>query len=157
MCQTQTTCNRVKLPDSFSFASRERGIALVMALAILLILTILGVAAMSTTSLQEKMSGNVQEQTKAFQAAESGLTKINTTAGALVLAGAGPPPHNDFTFGNTTANVIVNYKQSVPPKRGSGYSATNFSAANFDQQSTGQTVTGAKAVIHGGVAQIVPK
>lgn len=147
--------NRVKLSGSFGPVSRQRGMALVMALAILLILTILGVAAMSTTNLQEKMAGNVQEQTRAFEAAESGLSRILTTSGALVLT---QPTRNDFTFvGNTKATVIVNYEQSVAPKRGSGYSSTSFSEANFDQQSTGTTVTGASSVIHRGVAQIVPK
>ena len=125
-----------------------------MALVILLILTILGVAAMSNTSLQEKMAGNVQEQTRAFEAAESGLSKILTTSGALVLTGQ---TTNDFSFGNTNAQVIVNYVQSVSPKRGSGYSSTSFSEANFDQQSTGTTVTGASSAIHRGVAQIIPK
>ena len=39
----------------------QRGIALVMALVMLMILTILGLTAMSTSSLEEKMSGNIQE------------------------------------------------------------------------------------------------
>ncbi len=146
--------DRIKLPGSFGPVSPQRGMALVMALAILLILTILGVAAMSTTNLQEKMAGNVQEQTRAFEAAESGLSKILTTSGALVLTGQ---TTNEFPFGNTKAVVVVNYKQSVAPKRGSGYSSTSFSEANFDQQSTGTTLTGASSVIHRGVAQIVPK
>jgi len=139
------------LPASMS---RERGMVLVMALVILLILTILGVTAMSTSGLQEKMAGNAQEQTQAFQAAESGLNKVATATGALDLATA---TTNSFSFGNTTANVVVSYIQSVPPKRGSGYSSTSFDAANFDQQSTGKTITGANVVLHRGVAQIVPK
>lgn len=52
---------------------RARGMALVAALIFLLVLTILGVASMSGAHLQEKMAANLQEQTIAFQAAETGL------------------------------------------------------------------------------------
>lgn len=51
----------------------SRGMALVAALIFLLVLTILGVASMSGAHLQEKMAGNLQEQTIAFQSAETGL------------------------------------------------------------------------------------
>jgi type IV pilus assembly protein PilX len=146
--------DKLGLPSLPIGASRERGVVLVMALVILLILTILGVTAMSTSSLQEKMAGNTQEQTKAFQAAESGISKIASTSGTLDLT---TKTTNNFSFGNTTAKVDVSYMQSVPPKRGSGYSSTSFDAANFDQQSAGKTVTAANVVLHRGVAQIVPK
>lgn len=56
-----------------SFQLRERGVALVMALVFLLLLTILGLTAMSTTSLQEKMAGNAKDRDQAFQAAETAL------------------------------------------------------------------------------------
>lgn len=139
---------------ALSAAPHQRGMALVMALVILVILTILGITAMSTSSLQEKMAGNVQEQTRAFQAAESGLNTALNTPGALVLTGQ---TSFDFTYGNTSSKVITNFRQSVPPKRGSGYSSSSFSEANFDQESTGRAASGATSVIHRGVAQIVPK
>ena len=53
--------------------SRQRGAALITALSILLVLTILGVATISTTVLQERMSGNALDYDVAFEAAESGL------------------------------------------------------------------------------------
>ncbi len=52
---------------------RQQGVALIMAMVFLMILTIIGVTVMSTTSLQEKMAGNVQDKHSAFQAAESAL------------------------------------------------------------------------------------
>lgn len=51
----------------------QRGAALIVALVFLLLLTLLGVTAMGTTSLEEKMSGNLKDKTLAFQAAETGL------------------------------------------------------------------------------------
>lgn len=52
---------------------RQTGTALVMSLVFLLILTILGVGALNTTVLQEKMAGNSKEKNTAFQSAESAL------------------------------------------------------------------------------------
>ncbi len=51
----------------------QRGIALVMALVFLLLLTIIGIAALGTTSLEEKMAHNAKDRNLAFQAAESAL------------------------------------------------------------------------------------
>jgi type IV pilus assembly protein PilX len=52
---------------------RQNGSALIVSLTILLVLTILGVSAMRTTSLQEKMAGNARDNDVAFQAAESAI------------------------------------------------------------------------------------
>ena len=68
---------------------RERGMALIMSLVILMILTLLGITAMSTSSLEEKMSGNTQEGTRAFEVAESGLQ--NTLSDATQIVPSGPP------------------------------------------------------------------
>jgi Tfp pilus assembly protein PilX len=54
--------------------NNQRGVALVFALVVLLILTILGVSALRTSSLEQLMSGNTQEQTRALEAADSGLS-----------------------------------------------------------------------------------
>lgn len=134
----------------------QRGTALVMSMVILLILTILGIAAMGTASLEEKMSGNTQEGTRAFEAAESGLTEALNTPGSLTLSGSSS---NSFTYSNmnATADVSTEFVQYTSPKRGSGYSNKNFQSANFDQASTGKTGVGAKAVVHQGIAQIVPQ
>jgi type IV pilus assembly protein PilX len=48
-------------------------VALVMALVFLLLLTIIGIGALNTTSLEEKMANNVKDRNLAFQAAESAL------------------------------------------------------------------------------------
>lgn len=51
----------------------ERGAALIVALIFLVVLTLLGVGAMRTTNLQERMAGSLRDSNLAFQAAESGL------------------------------------------------------------------------------------
>ena len=51
--------------------SRERGTALIFALVMLLLLTLLGITAVTTSSLQEKMAGNMRDQYTAQQAGDS--------------------------------------------------------------------------------------
>lgn len=53
--------------------NRQNGVALIMSLVMLLILTILGVSSVQTTSLQERMSRNATDANMAFQAAESAV------------------------------------------------------------------------------------
>lgn len=153
--------NRAGKCSAPSLGRYERGTALIMSLVILMILTILGITAMGTASLEEKMSGNTQETTKAFEAAESGLNQALNTSGALDLNTSYTAPKTlpkfEYDSGKSgSATVSTWYVQSTAPKRGSGY-GSNFEAANFEQTSTGETSANAKAVVHQGVAQIVPK
>jgi type IV pilus assembly protein PilX len=134
--------------------AHQRGVALIMSLVILLILTILGITAMRTSSLQEKMSANIQESTRVFEIAESGLQKSLGTAGAFDLD---TPTSNNYPYNGGTTTVATQYLQMSPPKRGSGFSSVDYDGANFDQTSTATGLAGARAIIHRGVVQIVGK
>lgn len=143
--------------------SRQKGAVLVMALVILVVLTILGVTVMNTTSLGEKMAGNLQEATRAFQASESGVEhsfQDGTKLASLVYPGQSTS--ETLTIGSSTAVVKTTYTQrGNKPKRALDraniYSITDFGTANFELQSTGTTTTSAKAVVTQGVSQITPK
>jgi len=52
---------------------RQTGAALIVSLVLLLIMTVLGVTAMRTTTLQERMAGNLRDNNLAFQDAEAAL------------------------------------------------------------------------------------
>lgn len=54
-------------------AKHQQGVVLFIALIFLLLLTIIGVSAMNSSSLQEKMATNLKDKTVAHQAAESAL------------------------------------------------------------------------------------
>lgn len=58
---------------AFGGARRERGAAMVVALIMLVVLTVLGTATARMTLLEERMTGNTQDRRVAFQAAEAGL------------------------------------------------------------------------------------
>lgn len=57
-----------------SSPARQSGFVLVVALILLLVLTLLGLAAAQSTSLEERMARNARNHDMAFQAAEAGLS-----------------------------------------------------------------------------------
>lgn len=64
--------------------NKQQGVALIVSLIMLLLLTLLAVSSMNTTILEEKMAGNYKDRNMAFQAAEAGLrtgeTYLNDTS-----------------------------------------------------------------------------
>lgn len=51
--------------------ARQTGAVLIVSLLLLLVMTLIGVTAMRTTALEERMAGGMLDRTRAFQAAES--------------------------------------------------------------------------------------
>ena len=62
---------------------KQRGIALIIGLLMLVIMTMIGVTAVRSTLLEEKMAGNLKDQNVAFQSAEAALR-----VGEMYLNGA---------------------------------------------------------------------
>lgn len=75
-------------PNKALARRHECGVALVMALVFLLLLTILGVTTMNTTVLQERMAGNLRDRNLAFQAAESALLAGENRVGSAITINA---------------------------------------------------------------------
>lgn len=67
---------------SYKPHSLQRGAALITALVILVVLTVLGISAMRTSSLEEGIVGNLRDRDLAFQASETGLTAAENFLGA---------------------------------------------------------------------------
>jgi type IV pilus assembly protein PilX len=74
----------------------QRGVALIVGLVILAVLSMIGVAAFSITTQQERMAGNSRDRIRAFEAAEAALRDCE----AFVSGGAAP---FDGTQGTYTA------------------------------------------------------
>ncbi len=69
-CCARGPMGRTRLPHSLA---RQTGAVLIISMIILLIMTLIGVTAMNTTTLEEKMAGNSADVNLAFQAAEAAL------------------------------------------------------------------------------------
>ncbi len=64
---------RKKLTQNPGLPEKQRGVVLIIGLIMLLLMTIVGLAAIRGTGLQESMAGNMRDRNLSFQAAEAGL------------------------------------------------------------------------------------
>ena len=85
---------------------RERGAALIVALVLLLVLTILGVTAMNSSILQGFMSTAYQQQTRTLAFAENTLRQGELDVEDLVARGVNPTggPDRSAYYVNLVAN-----------------------------------------------------
>lgn len=126
-----------------------------MALVVLVILTILGISAMKSSTLELKMATGIQDNTVAFQAAESGLVEafrnVTLDPNQTVTSTYTPTPGSGVVAStDTTFKEYSNVEKSSKPS-----SKVSYRQANFTQTSTATTPGGAKVVIHQGVRQLV--
>lgn len=101
---------------------KETGSALIVSLLLLLVLTILGLTGMQSTTMQERMAGNMLDRGMAFQASEAMLREAenwvegntNTLENAQTLTfseaeswnGVNPAPTDSFN--NIASNPLSN-------------------------------------------------
>lgn len=147
------------------YINHQNGIALIAALMVLLILTLIGVTTMNTTTLEERMAINMQENFSAFHLAESGINQAlndrTTITAGTPLTGA-PISLTPVTIGSHQTNVTVTYKEitKVPAAvaREAIYSAVQGSvnAVHFQITSLGTSGAYAKSTINAGMFIVAP-
>lgn len=122
----------------------ESGVALVLALVMIVILTLIGLASTYTSTFEMKLSGNKRGSTDAFYAADSGVQVTVANIENFSLPGKYVDnkydPFTDPSNPNPTkAKVLIQYDttQEGSP-RGSGFSALNFEFRHFVIDSTGR-------------------
>ena len=64
--------------NNFKHIERQDGAVLVISLLILLIITAVGVTSMQSATMEERMSGNMQDKNAAFQSGEAGLRQVES-------------------------------------------------------------------------------
>lgn len=101
---------RTQIPLAPSTLSTQRGAVLLVGLVMLLMMTIVGLAAMRGSSMQELMAGNMRDHNLAFQAAEAALR-----AGEEELNGVSVP-----SFGGSASGY---YKAEDLDREGQSWSA----------------------------------
>ena len=146
----------------------QHGAALFTALILLIILTLLGLSAMTTTTMEERMAANSQENVRAFQAASTGLSLVLSDEAAFDTTntqetdGTADDPYDktDTSIGgsgsyayNAAATYNSVYRQSTVPPRGSGWDST-YAYYHFDLTATGSTDSGASSTLHAGAYQV---
>jgi hypothetical protein len=123
----------------------QSGVALVIAMIMIIVMTVIVLAASLTSIFEIKLAGNKRGSTDAFFAADSGVEVVKANIENFDLpgkyVGGKYDPFTDPSNPNPTkAKAVVTYisAQSGAP-RGSGYSATgNYEFTHYIIESTGQ-------------------
>jgi type IV pilus assembly protein PilX len=124
--------------------SNENGAALVIALMMMIMLTLIGLGSIFTSTFEVKLSGNKRGSTNAFYAADSGVQVIMANIENFDLPGKYEDnqydPFTDPANSNVTkaAVVITHIPDQHGSPRGSGFSATHFEFIYYVIDSTGQ-------------------
>jgi type IV pilus assembly protein PilX len=114
--------------------SYQSGAVLIVSLIMLLLLTLIGTTSMQSTSLEEKMAGNIRDENLAFQAAETALR-----TGESIVA-INPP---SFSVGGNGTGGTGLYTTIGNGAQATGYWQTvDWSSNTAVATYTGQTTSG---------------
>lgn len=169
---------RFRLPSR----GNQRGVALILALVMLTILSILGALALSTTDTEIGISSNYQTSKYAFFAAQRAVEyaetagpiyeNIGTTSGSSIdLNGTYTVGSNTTSYSSdisqgtgswasgldTSQTNTVTYLTSGAPPPGSGTDPTYFQSLYYQISVTAQGPHNSVAHIDAQVARVVPK
>jgi len=153
----------------------QSGAALVIALIMIVVITLIALASSYTSIFEMAMSGNKRGTTDAFYAADAGVSSIiayptlsfNTLA-YIALPSNTASVYNNFSFTGLNipnpANIpssnvqLTQYLNQSGPPRGGGYSAVNVGYAYFQVQCTGNDTwgSGAQSTVQEEVIEIIP-
>lgn len=152
---------------------RQRGTALIVAMVLLLVMTILGVSSMHTVKTEERMAANMQESVRSFEAAEAALSTAvgDPDSASLTSVVQGKTKLYDAGGWSAGANYTTTFIQHTDPPVGSGYSKRLFTAYHFETRAEGfsdATDPGegsalvpknnaAVTVLRGGMYQLAPR
>ncbi len=147
--------NKAVQIKTLSVPKKQAGLVLVLALVMLTVLTLIGVSAMSRSTLEMKVAGNMQQHNVAFQAAQSRLAFAGSNHPAnpidYLLAMPESPPYPEQTCNpadgcidgaDWKAAAVVKF---VDCRKGIGSSLESgkgFSYRTFEITATGETLTG---------------
>jgi Tfp pilus assembly protein PilX len=155
-----------------ALSENERGVALILAMVMLVLLTLLGAWALDTSSTDLKIAGNARTTQNAFYNADAALAYYTNTAkltDAYVTtfqtnstATSIQTMTNLNSSGSGTTTVNIKYLGSGPLPAGSVYDADmdangnpKFHGLYFAVLSEGTALNNADAKVESGVVQVV--
>ncbi len=151
-----------KRPMRFASPRSQRGVALFVGLILLLVITVLAVAAMTMATSDLRMAANRQFHENAFQAASRGVQlgmitpNLPTTGVTVTVASTAVPGNATDTYEYTVSFDPDNGVTGVPAGGYSLGTSSGFSAFHFEVQATGKSVRGSEVVQEQGFYIIGP-
>lgn len=105
----------------------QRGVALIVGLILLLVLTMIGVIAIKSSTQQERMAAGYQQQAQTFQAAESAIRLVT----GQLLERRGNPLNRNADF-LSNASVALTPATATPPLAPAGVVSITGNIAGFN-------------------------
>lgn len=145
---------------SMDHAGREEGSALLVALIVLVLLTLLGIAASRMSELELGMAANWQFHKEAFYAAESAANYVAESPELYDTHNISASEPKTFSSSPAMLGSAQSFSGSVQylgvsaPPRGSGFEAGTFKAYKYKMQCDGRGPSGAKARVEAGFYRI---
>lgn len=146
-------------------ARKEEGSVMIVALLILILLTLMGISATTTTNIEMQVAGNGKFHKMAFYAAEAGRAYVaaspelygadNITVEGYIDFPNDEDPSVKYALGSRQSfNGDVEYLSSSAPPRGSGYGVGKFKAHRYKMTCYGYGPSNAETQIEGGFYRI---
>jgi hypothetical protein len=143
----------------------QSGAALVIALIMMIVLTLIGLASIFTSTFEMKISGNKKGSTNAFYRADGGI-QVVTARPENFSTSTHTYPYDPFTdaannnITNAAANITY-YSSMLGAPRGVGVSATNFEFQHFLVTAAANDLTDvslnpSKSTVQEKVVRLVP-
>jgi type IV pilus assembly protein PilX len=146
--KTDKTICKVSQSLVYRRSQREQGAALIVGLLLLLVMTIIGIAAMRGTTLQERMSANNQQQMITFQSAEAAINSVwgkviqpaqPSVVNPLITANTTGPVTTSVITGNGTTTTAVLTKREVDLNCNGGGTCTYYEITGSSSQANTNT------------------
>ena len=134
---------------------REEGIALITAILLLLVVTVLGLSAMQLGSTEALVSGSFRSAEDAFYAADGGLNWVRTAFSYFNGAAQAFPTGGDVVPVSASGNIAPD--GTGPPPAGKGLSAVYFGSQYYQITSVGTAPSSTQSRVRARVSQITPK
>ncbi len=133
----------------------QQGVSLLVSMVILILITLIGVTALKSASVEEQMASNLYQKNVTFQASESAVENTIMNQGILTntLSSAGPVSTDvPVNIPNTSASVQYMFVGTGPAI---GYTQGVFSGARLMITSTAQNGDTRTRTVH-GVVRLIP-
>ena len=149
---------QIMVNRQLSVPRKQRGAVLITSLMLLLVMTVIGVTAMKTVIIEEKMAANKQNKVITLRASESAATDALNNLTVLQNALGGTQTHTASIGDGITATAVVSYRQAtlVPGnsiKVGKGWKALHFdidaSGLHNNSNARSNTIEGAYRIAPG--------
>jgi hypothetical protein len=155
-----------------TIVKKESGAALVVALIMLVVITLIALASSYTSIFEIKISGNKRGGTNAFYAADACINCIQPYASNFdwgnyspIVGNSTTSQYNPFVGGNVVspnptnaAGQVIYYNNQTGPPRGGGFSAVNVAYAYYQIICNGSDTvgSGANSQISEDVTRLLP-